>query len=48
MFHSVHENLDFEEGGPWKKEEKRESILVFIGKNLSRSEIESGVKECLA
>jgi G3E family GTPase len=36
-----------EQGSTWKPNEKRESLLVFIGKELPRKAIEKGLEMCL-
>ena len=33
-------------GQPWKEGEKRESVLVFIGRNLPRAFFEEGLALC--
>ena len=50
VYQAVHMifNGDFEEGGEWGAGEKRESKLVFIGKNLNHEELRAGFKACLA
>eukprot|EP00954_Amorphochlora_amoebiformis_P008150 632285-Amorphochlora_amoeboformis.AAC.1 len=48
VFHTVHEILEIEEGDEWTEGEKRESVLVFIGKDLDKQEIENGLKNLLA
>lgn len=48
VFQAVHMLLD---GGPdrlWQPNEKRQSEIVFIGRNLDREELISGLKGCLA
>ncbi|MGS4869999.1 GTP-binding protein [Acinetobacter baumannii] len=32
---------------PWGKNDKRESRLVVIGRNLPRAELEAGFQSCL-
>lgn len=48
VYHTVHEVMEIEEGSPWKKEEKRESVFVFIGKDLDRKDIEGSMQELIA
>ncbi|MGS0943325.1 CobW family GTP-binding protein [Pseudomonas luteola] len=48
VFQAVHMLLD---GGPdrlWQPNEKRQSEIVFIGRNLGREELIAGLKGCLA
>jgi G3E family GTPase len=48
VFQAVHMLLD---GGPdrlWRPNEKRQSEIVFIGRNLDRAELTAGLKGCLA
>ncbi|AYN96288.1 GTP-binding protein [Pseudomonas sp. LTJR-52] len=48
VFQAVHMLLD---GGPdrlWQPNEKRQSEIVFIGRNLDREELIAGLKGCLA
>jgi G3E family GTPase len=33
---------------PWKRDERRESRIVFIGRNLDRSFLEAGFRACVA
>lgn len=46
-FHSVHMLLDGKPGSAWKKDQPRESKIVFIGRNLKPSELEAGVRSCV-
>jgi G3E family GTPase len=46
VFQGVHMLLDAIEGKPWG-EELRTNRLIFIGRNLDRSELESSFKACL-
>lgn len=48
VFQGVHMLMGGEQGSKWKPNEKRESVLVFIGKSLPRSEFENGLTSCLA
>ena len=48
VFQAVHMLLD---GGPdrlWQPNEKRQSEIVFVGRNLDREELIAGLKGCLA
>jgi G3E family GTPase len=47
VLQAVHALVDFRPDHPWAKE-KPFSKLVFIGRNLSRAEIERGLAACLA
>lgn len=53
VFQGVHMLLQFSSsadgvGRPWQDGEKRLSKVVFIGKNLNREELRSGLTACLA
>ncbi len=48
VFQGVHMLMGGEQGSKWKPNEKRESVLVFIGKSLPRAEFENGLTSCLA
>jgi G3E family GTPase len=43
----VHMLMGGEQGSAWKTNEKRESVLVFIGKNLPKQDFEKGLALCL-
>ena len=47
-FQGVHMMLDGDHQRPWGEGEKRESRIVFIGRNLPREKIEAGFQGCLA
>jgi G3E family GTPase len=47
-FQGVHMLMGGEQGNPWKSGEKRESVMVFIGKNLPKEDFEKGLELCLA
>lgn len=47
VFQGVHMLMGGEKGGAWKPTEKRESVMVFIGKELPRKAIETGLEMCL-
>ena len=44
----VHMILDGDHQRPWKKDEKRESRMVFIGRNLPRKKIAEGFQSCIS
>jgi G3E family GTPase len=48
VFHGVNNRFTIYWDRLWDKDEGRHSQLVFIGKDLDRSEIESTLKRCLA
>jgi G3E family GTPase len=48
VFQGVHMILDGDHQRPWKEGEKRESRLVFIGRNLPVDKIRSGFESCVA
>ncbi|BBL73268.1 CobW family GTP-binding protein [Methylomagnum ishizawai] len=48
VFQGVHRLLDESLGAPWRDDEKRESVLVFIGRNLPREQIVATLKTCHA
>jgi len=47
VFQGVHMMMGGDIGKPWGKGEKKESILVFIGKKLPRDLFIAGLQECL-
>jgi G3E family GTPase len=47
VFQGVHMILDGDHQRPWKKDEKRESRIVFIGRNLTSMQISEGFESCL-
>jgi len=47
-FQGVHMILDGDHQRPWSEDEKRESRIIFIGRNLPRQKIEAGFQGCLA
>jgi G3E family GTPase len=47
VFQGVHMLLDAEEGRPWG-DGPRASKMVFIGRNLDRAALETGLRACLA
>ena len=48
VFQGVHMILDGDLQRDWKPDEKRESRVVFIGRDLDRAAIESGFRACAA
>jgi G3E family GTPase len=48
VFQGVHMILDGDHQRPWKKDEKRESRIVFIGRNLPEKKITEGFESCIA
>ena len=48
IFQGVHMMMGGDMGKPWTKAEKKESILVFIGKKLPKDIFLAGLEECLA
>jgi G3E family GTPase len=48
VFQGVHMMMGGDMGKPWAKAEKKQSILVFIGKKLPRDLFLAGLEECLA
>jgi G3E family GTPase len=48
VFQGVHMILDGDHQRPWKTDEKRQSRIVFIGRNLPREMIAEGFESCIA
>ncbi|TVQ28569.1 MAG: GTP-binding protein [Spirochaetaceae bacterium] len=48
VFQGVHMLMDSQPGAPWQASEARSNALVFIGRNLDRTELETGFRRCLA
>ena len=48
VFQGVHMILDGDHQRPWKEDEKRESRIVFIGRNLPEDKIAEGFESCIA
>ena len=48
VFQGVHMILDGDHQRPWKEDEKRESRMVFIGRNLDLDKIRQGFEGCTA
>jgi G3E family GTPase len=48
VLQGVHMILDGDHQRPWNKDEKRESRIVFIGRNLPEEQIAAGFRSCAA
>jgi len=48
VFQGVHMQLDGRLDRPWRPDEKRQNTLVFIGRNLNRTQLEEGFRACLS
>ncbi len=48
VFQGVHMQLDGRLDRPWRPDEERRNTLVFIGRNLNRTQLEEGFRKCLA
>jgi G3E family GTPase len=48
VFQGVHMILDGDHQRPWKEGEKRDSRIVFIGRNLPEEKIRQGFESCVA
>ena len=48
VFQGVHMILDGDHQRPWKEGEKRESRIVFIGRDLPEQKIREGFESCVA
>ena len=48
VFQGVHMILDGDHQRPWNNEEKRQSRIVFIGRNLPENKIAEGFESCIA
>ena len=48
VFQGVHMMMGGDMGKPWAKHEAKQSLLVFIGKNLPKDLFIAGLEECLA
>jgi G3E family GTPase len=48
VFQGVHMILDGDHQRPWKEDEKRQSRIVFIGRNLPEQMITEGFESCVA
>ncbi|MDO9394738.1 MAG: GTP-binding protein [Methylotenera sp.] len=47
VMQGVHMLMGGEQGSAWKPDEKRVSVLVFIGKNLPKEAFTKGLEMCL-
>jgi G3E family GTPase len=48
IFQGVHMLMGGDMGKPWGKDEKRETVMVFIGRDLPQDIIIQGLEQCLA
>jgi G3E family GTPase len=48
VFQGVHMMMGGDMGKPWGKNEKKQSVMVFIGKKLPKDIFIAGMEECLA
>ncbi|MGA7165128.1 MAG: GTP-binding protein, partial [Pseudolabrys sp.] len=48
VFQGVHMILDGDHQRPWRADEKRDSRIVFIGRNLPKDKIRQGFESCVA
>ncbi len=48
VFQGVHMMLDGDSQRAWRPDEKRESKVVFIGRDLQEAEIRNGFLDCAA
>ena len=48
VFQGVHMLLGGDMGKPWGRDERRESVMVFIGRDLPQDIIIQGLEQCLA
>ena len=48
VFQGVHMMMGGDMGKPWAKNEKKQSVMVFIGKKLPKDIFIAGMEECLA
>jgi len=47
VFQGVHQLMGGDMGKPWGEKEKRESVMVFIGRNLPEDLFIKGLEQCL-
>jgi G3E family GTPase len=47
IFQGVHQLMGSDLGSPWRRDETRESRMVFIGIDLPRDILEQGLEQCL-
>lgn len=48
VLQAVHELIDLRPDHPWRADERRESRIVFIGRELDRARLEAELRGCLA
>ena len=48
VFQGVQQMMAADLGPPWARQERKESVLVFIGRNLPREQIRAGLERCVA
>jgi len=48
VFQGVHMILDGDHQRPWRDDERRESRVIFIGRNLPQEKIKEGFRGCIA
>ena len=48
VFQGVHMILDGDHQRHWRDDERRESRVIFIGRNLPREKIKEGLRSCIA
>jgi len=48
VFQGVHMMMGGDVGKPWGKAEKKQSVMVFIGRKLPKDLFLAGLEECLA
>ena len=48
VFQGVHMLMASDVGKPWANDTERESVLVFIGRNLPKEVFQAGLQTCLA
>jgi G3E family GTPase len=48
VFQGVHMLVESSRDRPWRKDEKRQSELVFIGRNLDKKQLHESLEKCVA
>ena len=48
VFQGVHMILDGDHQRRWRDDERRESRVIFIGRNLPQEKIKEGLRSCIA
>jgi G3E family GTPase len=48
VFQAVHMLMEGDDGKRWQPDERRDSKMVFIGRNLDPAELRAGFAACLA